>query len=150
MNNGKYHTEEYKRLQKLKNDRRFGVIETHQKVCEECGQTFTWQGRRKTKQFDKAKFCSRSCSNNRQAWWNNNAVHYKTIALQNHAHSCAICGFDKIVAIHHIDETHSNNDPSNLIPLCPNHHEMYHSKWKYEVEPYILAYQARYVSNLGD
>lgn len=52
-------------------------------------------------------------------------------------HEYAICGFDKIVAIHHIDENHDNDDPQNLIPLCPNHHEMVHSKWKDEVVPLI-------------
>jgi hypothetical protein len=34
---------------------------------------------------------------------------------------CAICGHDN-PQIHHIDNCPSNNDPSNLIPLCPNHH----------------------------
>jgi hypothetical protein len=137
MNNGKYHTETYKALQEEKNNRRFGPVLDHKKICECCGNEFIWQGRRFTKSFERAKFCSRSCSNNRQMWWNENATHYRTIALQNWAHECAICGFNKVVAIHHVDEDHFNNDPKNLIPLCPNHHEMVHSKWKYEVQPEI-------------
>src|SRR5215217_4223395 len=32
-------------------------------------------------------------------------------------HRCAICGADK-PQVHHIDENPSNNDPTNLIPLC--------------------------------
>lgn len=36
-------------------------------------------------------------------------------------HRCAICGADK-PQVHHIDENPSNNDPTNLIPLCPNCH----------------------------
>ena len=36
-------------------------------------------------------------------------------------HRCAICGSDKY-QIHHIDENPANNDPMNLIPLCPNCH----------------------------
>jgi hypothetical protein len=36
-------------------------------------------------------------------------------------HRCAICGADK-PQVHHIDENPSNNDPANLIPLCPNCH----------------------------
>src|SRR6266852_5884563 len=36
-------------------------------------------------------------------------------------HRCAVCGTDR-PQIHHIDENPSNNDPMNLIPLCPNCH----------------------------
>lgn len=39
---------------------------------------------------------------------------------------CIICGFDKIVDLHHLDRDHKNNDPSNLAGLCPNHHKMSH------------------------
>jgi len=37
---------------------------------------------------------------------------------------CVVCGFDKIVDIHHIDKNKQNNSPKNLIGLCPNHHRM--------------------------
>lgn len=36
-------------------------------------------------------------------------------------HRCAVCGSDN-PHLHHIDEDPSNNDPMNLIPLCPNCH----------------------------
>jgi predicted HNH restriction endonuclease len=49
------------------------------------------------------------------------------------------------VAIHHIDENKKNNEPSNLIPLCPNHHEMCHSKWKSEIEPFINEWQQNFI-----
>jgi hypothetical protein len=41
--------------------------------------------------------------------------------------TCAICGFEKIVDIHHIDSNKSNNTPTNLVGLCPNHHRMIHN-----------------------
>ena len=137
MNNGKYHTKEYKLKQALKIDRKFGELIQHTKQCERCGIEFIFEGRKKTKQFLNAKYCSRSCANNRQQWWDNNATHYRTIAFKHWKQECAICGFDKIVAVHHIDENNKNNKPSNLIPLCPNHHEMVHSKWCKEVAPLI-------------
>lgn len=34
---------------------------------------------------------------------------------------CAICGNDN-PQIHHVDEDHSNDEISNLLPLCPNCH----------------------------
>jgi hypothetical protein len=137
MNNGKYHTKSYKLKQLEKIDRLYGVVEKHAKNCVICGQDFIFEGRKNTKQFESAKYCSRSCANNRQKWWDNNAIGYRTIAFKHWKQECAICGFDKIVAVHHIDENKNNNKPDNLIPLCPNHHEMVHSKWSDEVIPLI-------------
>lgn len=142
MNNGKYHTESYKQGQSAKYDRMFGPVESHIKTCVVCGADYTYKGRKYTKSYESSRFCGRKCANNRQEWWNSNAVSYKTIALQHHAHECVICGFDKIVAIHHIDENKKNNHPHNLIPLCPNHHEMVHSRYRNEVQPHIDEWQA--------
>ena len=36
-------------------------------------------------------------------------------------HRCAVCGADR-PQLHHIDKNPVNNDPKNLIPLCPNCH----------------------------
>jgi predicted HNH restriction endonuclease len=46
---------------------------------------------------------------------------------------CVICGFDKFVALHHLDQDKSNNSGQNLIGLCPNHHQMLHTQ-KYREE----------------
>jgi hypothetical protein len=45
----------------------------------------------------------------------------RELVLSEFNHRCAICGADR-PQLHHIDENPSNNDPQNLIPLCPNHH----------------------------
>lgn len=48
--------------------------------------------------------------------------------------ACVICGFDKIVDIHHIDKIKSNNSPENLIGLCPNHKRMINNhKFRQEI-----------------
>ncbi len=41
--------------------------------------------------------------------------------LKEFNHRCAKCGANN-PHLHHIDENPSNNDPLNLIPLCPNCH----------------------------
>ncbi len=41
--------------------------------------------------------------------------------LKEYRHRCAICGGDR-PHLHHIDNDPANNDPKNLIPLCPNCH----------------------------
>ncbi|MFA5061193.1 MAG: HNH endonuclease signature motif containing protein [Candidatus Pacearchaeota archaeon] len=40
---------------------------------------------------------------------------------------CVICGFNRIIDLHHIDTNKQNNNPKNLIGLCPNHHRMIHN-----------------------
>lgn len=50
---------------------------------------------------------------------------------------CIICGFDKIVDLHHLDHNHKNSSEDNLVGLCPNHHKMLHSK-KYQQEIFII------------
>lgn len=41
--------------------------------------------------------------------------------LKEYSHLCAKCAKPN-PQLHHIDDNPSNNDPMNLIPLCPNHH----------------------------
>ncbi len=48
--------------------------------------------------------------------------------------SCIICGFDKIIDLHHLDMNHQNNSFNNLAGLCPNHHKMiHHRKFQKEI-----------------
>ena len=47
---------------------------------------------------------------------------------------CEICGFDRIVEIHHIDGNKKNNKRENIVGLCPNHHKMIHNfEYRYEL-----------------
>jgi len=114
-----------------KYNRKYLLIE---KCCSVCGSLFTTLSghpREKT-------VCSRACSNtffrsgeNNPNWksggHSTNFPIYRRICFDIWDQKCAVCGFDEIVSVHHIDENHSNNDVSNLIPLCPNHHAMCHT-----------------------
>lgn len=55
---------------------------------------------------------------------------YRTTCFHYHSKECVICGESNIVEVHHLDENHSNNQPENLIPLCPTHHQYWHSIWQ--------------------
>jgi len=47
---------------------------------------------------------------------------------------CVICGFDKVVDLHHLDENRKNSKIKNIIGLCPNHHQMLHNfKYKKQI-----------------
>ena len=39
---------------------------------------------------------------------------------------CAVCGFDRLVDLHHIDKNKNNSDVKNLVGLCPNCHLSIH------------------------
>lgn len=67
---------------------------------------------------------------------------YRELCFRHHEKKCVVCGEEKVVSVHHIDEDHSNNDPKNLVPLCPTHHQYVHSRFKDEVEPIIENYVA--------
>ena len=88
--------------------------------------------------------CSYSCSNKlfRTGTDNGNysGKRYTTICFAHHKKECIVCGEDKIVAVHHNDHNHYNNDPENLIPLCPTHHQYVHSRYADEVQPIIDEY----------
>lgn len=48
--------------------------------------------------------------------------------LERDGHKCKFCDFKsmKFQEVHHIDDDHSNNDPSNLITVCPLCHCCFH------------------------
>jgi len=109
------------------------------KKCPVCKKEF------KTKNDSKEKTtCSYSCANTyfRSGKDNPNykGTQYRTICFAHHKKECIICGENKIVEVHHLDENHENNEPNNLIPLCPTHHSYWHSKYKYLVENEVNKY----------
>jgi predicted restriction endonuclease len=93
--------------------------------------------------------CSHSCSNTYFRSGENNPNYkdgfdgdkaYRKICFKYHSKKCCICGFEHIVEVHHMDCNKNNNDPNNLVPLCPNHHRMFHSRYRQLVTPLIEEY----------
>ena len=106
--------------------------------CEKCGKEVY----RNSAQVKKSKsgfvFCSKSCAcsyNNSVLRKGSNNPNWKTgdslyveIAYNTYIKECAICKESNkdLLEVHHIDKNRSNNDPSNLIILCANHHSLVH------------------------
>ena len=88
--------------------------------------------------------CSRSCANThfksgeKNGNWRQDS--YRTTCFLYHGKECVVCKESNLVEVHHLDENHQNNDPSNLIPLCPTHHQYWHSRFKHLIEDKVLSY----------
>lgn len=101
------------------------------KECPVCGNIFKSQlnhPREKTT-------CSHSCSNTyfRTGRKNGSYLHgysssykteYRAVCFTKYEHKCALCDWNKVVEVHHIDGNNKNHSIENLIPLCPNHHRL--------------------------
>ena len=96
--------------------------------------------------------CSKGCANTyfRSGEENGNwkGTQYQTICFIHHKKECVVCGEQNIVEVHHLDEDRTNNDPSNLIPLCPNHHQYWHSRFRHLVENKVYSYIAEWKKTL--
>lgn len=107
------------------------------KICEFCKKDFIVNNKRT---FEKQITCSYTCSNklfrvgNLHANWKSydekprKAEFYRRICFDKHGKKCIVCDEKFAVDVHHLDGNHKNNDISNLIPLCANHHRYMHMK----------------------
>lgn len=101
------------------------------KVCPVCAEPFVTIEGKKEKTT-----CSKSCSNTffRSSLDNPNYIHgnHRAICFGTFPKQCLVCGWTEIVEVHHLDKNNKNNDISNLVPLCPNHHKAIHSRKYFE------------------
>lgn len=129
---------------KNKERRRYKLIE---KVWPVCQKTFVTEHGHAKEQTT----CSYGCSNTYFRTGSNNGSYrgnsYRTICFEHHEKKCVICDEELIVAVHHYDEDHSNNDPTNLIPLCPTHHKYIHSGYKHLIEEQVEKYRDKWIEN---
>jgi len=71
--------------------------------------------------------------NNIKKWY---GIDYRT--YQKITKKCAVCDFNKIVDLHHLDENKKNNSDKNLIGLCPNHHKTLHDfRYRKEMRQFL-------------
>lgn len=119
-------------------------------VCAHCGTKFYKSESKKKTSKSGLFFCTRSCKDEAQRFGGIREImpshygrNYRTICFAHHKKECIVCGEDKIVTVHHYDEDHSNNDPSNLIPLCPTHHQYVHSSYRHLVQEEIENWRTK-------
>lgn len=118
-----------------------------EKECPVCGNMFSVkEGHKKEKTT-----CSHACANtyfrsgeNNPNWKDDTSLKSKStyvkICFRHHEKKCIVCGETKIVAVHHFDGNRKNNNPKNLIPLCPTHHCYWHSRYRKKIEKIVKEY----------
>ena len=92
--------------------------------------------------------CSHSCSNKFFSHLRNkpeNYTRYTTLCWKAHKKECVVCGENKIVAVHHMNEDHNDNRVENLVPLCPTHHTYMHSEYRHEILPKVEEYIKQFI-----
>ena len=100
------------------------------------------------KNYKTSETCGYSCSNKKfrsgpdNGNWKQES--YRSTCFHYHKKECVVCQEANIVEVHHLDENKTNNDPSNLIPLCPTHHQYWHSNFRNLVEEKVLQYIAEW------
>jgi len=115
-------------------------------VCHNCYRKYVWPRKKATcirckrLMFLKGRGLCGGCYNiiyqlenakahNYKKWHNIDLETYRKITSR-----CMICGFDKIIDLHHLDNNKKNSSETNLIGLCPNHHKMLHTlKYREEI-----------------
>lgn len=114
-------------------------------LCLNCYKKFEWQPKqivckrcgRKMPNHAKGfcagcyQFVFRTDANKAWNWEKRHNISPET--YKKITEKCILCGFDKIIELHHIDENNRNNSEDNLIGLCPNHHKMIH-RYEYKKE----------------
>ena len=128
--------------------------------CAYCGKKFERKISKLNNSKNNVYFCCRKCKDNAQKIISSikeiQPLHYgigkspdvyKRICFENHQHKCCVCGEEKIVEVHHYDFNHTNNEPSNLVPLCPTHHQYIHSRYKDEIQHIVDEYVNKYINN---
>ena len=124
------------------------------KTCPVCKKIFTININN-SKELNKTT-CSIGCSNTffRSGTFAGNFRHglspdvYRIIAKKaceesNIPFACVVCGFSDIIDIHHADGDKENNTKDNLIPLCANHHKLWHRDMPDSIMEKIVEYQDR-------
>ena len=128
------------------NETKLGKLKDFEVTCYNCGSIIIVNEREKKHPIKEKYYCSKNCANSQggKAKANldekNGNMNYVTLAKRYNEEKCIVCGFDKIISVHHINENHNDNRKENLVILCPNHHHMFHSKHRKEIESHINKY----------
>lgn len=112
-----------------------------QAVCPSCKKDFT---DKKYASKRRQRYCSVQCAwDGRPRTYAARSATRLIAAPHIYGSSCLICGFDRAIDYAHIKPACEGGTihPSNILPLCPNHHRLFDQKKLNELE--LLKIQHR-------
>ena len=110
----KYKTDNITRGKAL-GEERFGKYKKFEVQCVSCNDYFFVEERESLFPSKEKYFCSRKCSNSEggkakaKKHHTDDVAHYATVAWRYHDKKCVVCGEEKIVAVHHLNENHTSS-----------------------------------------
>lgn len=126
------------------------------KLCPVCSKQFSvGSGQKKEKVT-----CSVSCSNTYFRSGEANGSHldkqrriqngervetYSEICWKHHPRKCVVCNECLIVEAHHHNGDHDDNRPENFVPLCPTHHQYWHSRHRHLIQRQVDDYVTNFM-----
>ncbi len=106
--------------------------------CFTCGKLLFKTASQIKRSKSGKSFCNKSCQTkwrntvfsgkNHMGWKGGQTMYRKILQKSNKKTECVLCGKNdmRILAVHHIDQNHSNFTLENLVWLCHNCHYLVH------------------------
>lgn len=111
--------------------------------CPACGDSFTTSVGSSSEKIT----CSHACANtyfrsgaNNPNFKPDTESKHNVVCWRYHERRCVVCGESNIVEAHHYNGDHADNRPENFVPLCPTHHQYWHSRFKNLIEARVDEY----------
>ena len=107
-------------------------------TCSTCGKEIYRQPQRLTRSKSDLFFCTKRCQTlwrnrlyvgkDHSNWTNGKSSYRRILKRVGGPKVCALCQTidERVLAVHHIDQTRTNNAPDNLMWLCHNCHFLIH------------------------
>lgn len=115
--------------------------------CPACGKSFITSVGSSSEKVT----CSRACSNthfrsgeNHPNFKSDAESKHHVVCWRHHEKRCIVCGESNIVEAHHYNGDHADNRPENFAPLCPTHHQYWHSRYKNLIEMKVVEYVEKF------
>lgn len=124
------------------------IYEKIVKICPVCDLEFTTSKGSKKEKYTCSQKCGSSVEGVKRS--KRNVKSYRAICFKYHEKKCCICDESNIVEVHHLNENKYDDNVYNLVPLCPTHHNYWHSRYKSLIENDVLKYVEKFKENNKD
>ncbi len=72
------------------------------------------------------------------------------ICWRYHPKECVVCGEHLAVSVHHYNGHHWDDRPENLVPLCPTHHQYWHSRHQHLIKEKVDDYVKKFIDDCAE